>query len=162
MTVIISISPFLFSKLNDVLTESYRRILHMSQNVFRDTNVSKQGIIGCLTPTGFPFLTTRGGRILEIEALILQSLPISQLDLSCLDLAGNAMTSTVVGVCALSAISLFYKKFDFSDSPKEKYKEFQPDLVDEDILIRKFSSTSTHEKLSCAEAIYWTNLTRKL
>lgn len=70
------------------------------------------GIAGCVTPRGLHFITSRGGPLLGIEALALQGIPIdrllidsdSQRDLY--DLAGNAMSTTVVGAAILSALIL--------------------------------------------------------
>ena len=65
---------------------------------------------GCLTPRGQHFITSRGGPLLGIEALALQGIPIDRLLLSndsqrdLHDLAGNAMSSTVVGAAILSAL----------------------------------------------------------
>ena len=63
-----------------------------------------------MTPTGTPFLTTRGGPIIGQEAISLQGLPINKMLLTreaqgeLQDLAGNAMTTTVVGAAILSAL----------------------------------------------------------
>ena len=57
-----------------------------------------------------PFSTIRGGPVTGLEALALQGLPIDQLLLTretgreLFELAGNAMTSTVVGAALLSAL----------------------------------------------------------
>ena len=82
----------------------------MSQNVDRFTDNAPAGIIGCLTPSGIPFATSRGGPITGLEAMSLQGLPIDQLLLTresqreLLDLAGNAMSSTVVGAAILASL----------------------------------------------------------
>jgi len=65
-----------------------------------------------------PYLTTRGGRIIGHEALIMQGLGLEELELNMMsqanlqDLAGNAMTSTVVGAAITAALSVFYNKFE--------------------------------------------------
>lgn len=93
------------------------RFLELSQNVYRSEDVTRNGIIGCLTPTGIPFSTVEGRRIAGREALILQGLPVEQLDLSRLsqsrlrDLAGNAMTSTVVGAVMFAGLVQFSQLF---------------------------------------------------
>ena len=87
-----------------------RRIWDLSQNVDRFTDGTRFGFAGCITPSGLPFLTTRGGPLVGLEALALQGLPIERLVLTrenqkeLQDLAGNAMTSTVIGAALLSAI----------------------------------------------------------
>lgn len=79
--------------------------------------------MGCITPSGIPFLTTRGGPVCGIEALALQGLPVgkliltreSQRDLQ--DLAGNAMSSTVVCAAMLSALIVAHKVLEKGDRP---------------------------------------------
>lgn len=89
----------------------FRRVWELSQNIDRFTDNSPTGIVGCLTPKGQPFSTTRGGPVTGREALALQGLPIDELLLTreseneLYDLAGNAMTSTVVGVAFLSGLA---------------------------------------------------------
>jgi hypothetical protein len=57
-----------------------------------------------------PFITNRGGPMIGLEALSLQGLPIDRLLLTresedhLADLAGNAMSTTVVGTCILAAL----------------------------------------------------------
>ncbi|TAQ87372.1 hypothetical protein B7494_g4306 [Chlorociboria aeruginascens] len=86
------------------------RFLELSQNVFRTTDMTPVGIMPCLTPTGIPFCTSRGRRVTGLESLILQGIPVNQLDLSFLsqrnlqDLAGNAMSTTVVGAVIMSSL----------------------------------------------------------
>ncbi|MCJ1268073.1 hypothetical protein MMC22_007959 [Lobaria immixta] len=86
------------------------RFWELSQNVDRFTDSAPPGIIGCLTPSGIPFATSRGGPITGLEAMSLQGLPIDQLLLTresqreLLDLAGNAMSSTVVGAAILASL----------------------------------------------------------
>lgn len=76
----------------------------------RVKDTTKSGIAGCLTPTGIPFSTMRGGPLIGLEALSLQGLPIDKLQLTrerqsqLQDLAGNAMSSTVVGAAILAAL----------------------------------------------------------
>lgn len=74
--------------------------------------------MGCITPCGIPYITTRGGPLCGIEALSLQGLPLDRLLLTkesqreLQDLAGNAMTSTVVGAATLSALIVAYRALD--------------------------------------------------
>ncbi len=84
------------------------------------------GLAGCITPTGIPFSTIRGGPLIGLEALSLQGLPIDQLQLTrekqaqLQDLAGNAMSSTVVGPAILAALIAGYKTlFRGPDDPME-------------------------------------------
>ncbi|KAK4048042.1 hypothetical protein OIO90_005943 [Microbotryomycetes sp. JL221] len=87
-------------------------IWNLSQNVDRTTASVKLGICPCLTPNMIPYLASRGGPIVGLEALALQGLPIDELLLTrentdqLADLAGNAMSSTVVGAAILAALSV--------------------------------------------------------
>ncbi|KAM0792935.1 hypothetical protein ACM66B_002694 [Microbotryomycetes sp. NB124-2] len=92
---------------------SYKSALwNLSQNVDRTTASVKLGICPCLTPNMIPYLASRGGPIVGLEALALQGLPIDELLLTrentdqLADLAGNAMSSTVVGAAILAALSV--------------------------------------------------------
>ena len=95
-------------------TDSTHKTLvwNLSQNVDRSTGSGAAGICPCLTPSMVPFVTNRGGPLVGVEALSLQGIPVDDLLLTresegqMSDLAGNAMTTTVVGVCMLSALLL--------------------------------------------------------
>ena len=84
-------------------------VWNLSQNCDRDT-MGKLGLSPCITPTGVPFVTSRGGPLVGEELLLLQGIPAQDLILTreteanLKDLAGNAMTTTVVGACILAAI----------------------------------------------------------
>ncbi|KAJ3265798.1 hypothetical protein HDU77_003818 [Chytriomyces hyalinus] len=85
-------------------------VWNLSQNVDRNTASSHPGVCPCLTPTMIAYITNRGGPLVGIEALSLQGIPVDELLLTretedqLADLAGNAMTSTVVGAAFLAAI----------------------------------------------------------
>ncbi|KAI9675585.1 MAG: hypothetical protein M1817_000951 [Caeruleum heppii] len=86
------------------------RIWELSQNIDFNMDTQPFGITGCITPTGCPYVTNRGGPLVGLEALAMQGLPIDKLMLTresqrqLQDLAGNAMTSTVVGAAILGAL----------------------------------------------------------
>jgi site-specific DNA-cytosine methylase/serine/threonine protein kinase len=86
------------------------RWLELSQNVDRDTDTRRWGIVSCLTPSGIPYLTTRGGPVSGGESLLLQGIPKYALSLTketsrqLQDLAGNAMSVPVVTAAILSGI----------------------------------------------------------
>ena len=71
---------------------------------------------------GIPYSTFRGGPLVGLEALAMQGLPIDRLYLTresqrnLQDLAGNAMTSTVVGAAILSALVSCHMFIKTSDS----------------------------------------------
>ncbi|SPO47219.1 uncharacterized protein PSANT_04907 [Moesziomyces antarcticus] len=101
------------------------KIWELSQNVDRNVAASRPGIAPCLTPSGIPFLTSRGGPLIGLEALSLQGLPLDELlltretDDQLQDLAGNAMSSTVVGACVLAALLVGMKDLK-EDGEKRK------------------------------------------
>lgn len=90
----------------------FRQFWNLSQNVDRNTFGKGNGIAPCLTPHMLPYLTSRGGPLIGLEALAMQGLPINELLLTressqdLQNLAGNAMTSTVVGSAILAALIL--------------------------------------------------------
>ncbi|KAI8904617.1 hypothetical protein DFJ77DRAFT_552162 [Powellomyces hirtus] len=97
--------------IKDNVDASFKTLVwNLSQNVDRTTGSGIFGISPCLTPSMIPYITTRGGPLTGLEALSLQGLPIDELLLTresldqLSDLAGNAMSTTVVGTCMLSAM----------------------------------------------------------
>ena len=74
--------------------------------------MGKLGLSQCLTPTGEPYVANRGGPLVGEELLLLQGIPADDLLLTretekqLRDLAGNAMSTTVVGACSIAAIVL--------------------------------------------------------
>jgi hypothetical protein len=75
----------------------------------RDT-IGRLGLSQCLTPSGVPYVSNRGGPLVGEELLLLQGIPAEDLLLTketeknLKDLAGNAMSTTVVGACMLGAL----------------------------------------------------------
>ena len=117
---------------------------NLSQNVDRNIEGSKTGICTCLTPTAIPYLTQRGGPMIGLEALSMQGLPVDQLLLTreteknLLDLAGNAMSSTVVGTAMIAALIvakdiLCSNQQDFMDTTVDA-KERNQAVIGEDQL----------------------------
>ncbi|KAL4975868.1 hypothetical protein BDW66DRAFT_166919 [Aspergillus desertorum] len=103
-------------KLVDGYDMNYKeRCLELSQGLDREMDSRAFGIVGCITPCGIPYMTTRGGPICGLESLALQGLPLDRLLLTqesqreLQDLAGNAMSSTVVGAAILSALIAGHK-----------------------------------------------------
>ena len=97
------------------------QVWNLSQNVDRNSSTGKPGICPCLTPTMIPYLTNRGGPMVGLEALSMQGLPIDELLLTketedqLADLAGNAMSTTVVGTAILAALVLSKKHLEKGD-----------------------------------------------
>ncbi|OMP81469.1 DNA repair protein rad5 [Diplodia seriata] len=85
-------------------------IMELSQNVDRFAQEMPFGICSCITPSGIFYLTDRGGPLTPYETLALQGLPLDKISFTIetmrelQDLAGNAMSSTVVGVAQLAAL----------------------------------------------------------
>ncbi|KZT54292.1 hypothetical protein CALCODRAFT_17501 [Calocera cornea HHB12733] len=95
---------------------SYKTLVwNLSQNVDRQIGSGVVGVSPCLTPSMIPYVTNRGGPMTGLEALALQGLPINELLLTretednLADLAGNAMTSTVVGSATMAALYVGFK-----------------------------------------------------
>lgn len=91
-------------------------IWNLSQNVDRMTGSGKFGLTPCLTPNMIAYVTNRGGPLIGREALSLQGIPINGLLLTketedqLADLAGNAMSTTVVGSAMIAALILTVPK----------------------------------------------------
>ncbi|EJD41795.1 hypothetical protein AURDEDRAFT_105919 [Auricularia subglabra TFB-10046 SS5] len=92
---------------------SYKTLVwNLSQNVDRTIGAGRLGIAPCLTPSMIPYITNRGGPITGLEALSLQGLPVNNIlftretEDNLADLAGNAMSTTVVGTCIIAALIL--------------------------------------------------------
>ncbi|CAG8396624.1 unnamed protein product [Penicillium salamii] len=106
------------------LSQSYdmnfkERWIDLSQGVDRGNDSMKSiGIAGCLTPKGLPFVTTRGGPVSGTEALALQGLPLDRMifaretQAELMDMAGNAMTSTVVCAVMFAGLIAAHRIFD--------------------------------------------------
>lgn len=109
--------------------ETNRRCIELSQGLDREMDTRAFGIIGCITPTGIPYITTRGGPLCGLESLALQGLPLDRLILTretqreLQDLAGNAMSSTVVGAAILSALIVGHKVLNQGDQQHETLKD---------------------------------------
>ncbi|KXT14985.1 hypothetical protein AC579_7740 [Pseudocercospora musae] len=86
------------------------RVWDISQNVYRDEDKIAFGIIGCLTPTGRFFISDACRPLDARETLILQGIPLSKISFTTetpaeiQDLAGNAMSSTLIGTSIIAAL----------------------------------------------------------
>ncbi|KAH9223760.1 hypothetical protein DL95DRAFT_352610 [Leptodontidium sp. 2 PMI_412] len=110
----------------------YNRFLELSQNVYRFEDATRTGIIGCVTPNNFLFLTQRGGRVSGLEALLSQGYNPNWVNTSNMseallhDMSGNAMTSTVVGTFMFAALIHFREVFNFEDDRAEQIEDTEP------------------------------------
>ncbi|TFY64925.1 hypothetical protein EVJ58_g2301 [Rhodofomes roseus] len=120
---------------------SYKtQVWNLSQNVDRAIGSNKVGICPCLTPSMIPYITNRGGPMVGLEALSMQGLPVDELLLTretedqLADLAGNAMSTTVVGACIMAALVVGRKllKEGDDDATYESKNDVAMDVDDED------------------------------
>lgn len=94
----------------DYDTRFKHRNLDISQNVDRDIDKRQWGIVGCVTPSGCLFETRRARPFTGLELLALQGFPTDSLRMErykssqLQNLAGNAMSTTVIGAAILSAL----------------------------------------------------------
>ncbi|WVR03552.1 hypothetical protein IAU60_000544 [Kwoniella sp. DSM 27419] len=120
-------------------------IWNVSQNVDRQTQSGKTALAQCLTPNMIPWVTVRGGPVTGREALALQGIPVRELLLTSesedqlADLAGNAMTTTVVGASLLAALKMTVNRLRVGQNAEEDAARIvdeagvQDDLVDKRI-----------------------------
>lgn len=127
-------------------------VWNLSQNVDRTIGSNKLGICPCLTPSMIPYITNRGGPMVGLEALSMQGLPVDKLLLTretedqLADLAGNAMSTTVVGTCILAAFviaktllkdggdSVTYETKRGTDWNQDEGDAMDVDRIEEDVL----------------------------
>ncbi|KAL8969644.1 MAG: hypothetical protein Q9183_001904 [Haloplaca sp. 2 TL-2023] len=87
------------------------RIIDLSQNIDRALDNVAEGITTCLTPTMVSLVSTRGGPVTGWEAMRMQGLPADKLLLGRMtesqikDMAGNAMTTPVIGAAILALLA---------------------------------------------------------
>ena len=105
------------------------RCVELSQNIDRDEDTRPMGIVGCITPTGNPYLTTRGGPMDGREALALQGLPLKSMSLpiegsrQLQNFAGNAMSTPVVGAAVIAMMLSVSHQHASVSSQKGKKKQ---------------------------------------
>ncbi|KAI1416189.1 hypothetical protein F5Y13DRAFT_206216 [Hypoxylon sp. FL1857] len=84
------------------------QIYDVSQNINRNERPPPLGIAGCITPNGIPWMPDQCRLVNGFESLKLQGLPLSYLEFAAetqdqlRDLAGNAMSTTVLGAVFVS------------------------------------------------------------
>ena len=108
-------------------------IWDVSQNA--DRYHDRPGIVPCITPKGQVFSTSRQGPLNGLELMGLQGLPLDRILLAretsaqCQDLAGNAMSTTVIAASQLSAIICACKLFDKSRRGEKQDRPQAPPKV---------------------------------
>lgn len=136
--------------------------------MYRVTDTTRSGLVSCLTPTGFPWPTAYGRLLNGLEAWPLQGLPTVSLILRGLtqtnlqDLAGNAMTSTVVGVTMLAALTTCFEVLEPGTGTECVSPEVKVHLHGIKTLIRKECDPVSHEKLCVGDAMAMAAATMKL
>ncbi|KAI1462616.1 hypothetical protein F4805DRAFT_3442 [Annulohypoxylon moriforme] len=104
------------------------RIFDLSQNIDRSVSGSPLGITGCLTPNGIHYISNQCRMVSGFETLALQGLPLYRMEFATetqdqlRDLAGNAMSTTVVGAVI---VALFKAICDQPEGP-QKYLKRKP------------------------------------
>jgi hypothetical protein len=97
---------------------SKMQIWDVSQNV--DRFKTGMGLMPCITPGGCDFASNRQDALNGSQTLVLQGMPLDKLHFAgetqreCQDLAGNAMSTTVIGASLISAILHGHKAFQSS------------------------------------------------
>ena len=144
------------------------RNLELSQNVYRITDGTLTGLMPCITPTGFPFITTRGGGITGHESLLFQALDAESLDTvnfsqnELRNMAGNAMTSTVVGAVIVTSLTIFRGILNPGTGAEVNDPGLLPDLKTGDELQLLGCNTAGYRKVSVRKAIKWASESRRL
>ncbi|KAK6438710.1 hypothetical protein LTR95_005085 [Oleoguttula sp. CCFEE 5521] len=88
-----------------------QNLWNISQNVHMTSGRTPYGIVGCITPTGSLYASDAARALTAEELLKLQGIPLNKVSFTnetqaeIQDLAGNAMTSTVVGAAILCAMT---------------------------------------------------------
>ncbi|KAF3050916.1 hypothetical protein E8E11_006202 [Didymella keratinophila] len=142
---------------------SNMQIWDVSQNV--DRFKTGMGLMPCITPGGCDFASNRQDALNGSQTLVLQGMPLDKLHFAgetqreCQDLAGNAMSTTVIGASLISAILHGHKAFRSSPLANASDKDTQQRPVLRNRLVRasamkshKFSPTDP-ENLSIAQLL---------
>ena len=134
-------------------TRYKHRCVELSQNIDRDEDTRPMGIVGCITPTGLPYLTSRGGPMDGREALALQGLPLNSMSLPVertrhlQDFAGNAMSTPVVGAAAYAGILSVFHQYASASSQTGEETTLAP------MFFEKFPDEAQHlEKMGALPA----------
>ena len=102
------------------------RYWNLAQNVDREADSTRFGLVGCLTPTANLYVTSRGGPMTGGEFLALQGLDVTNISLTretqkeLISLAGNAMSTTVVTAVTLNLLIEAWMILDPGDTRTEE------------------------------------------
>ena len=118
-------------------------IWNVSQNVDRQSGSGRTALAPCLTPNMIPWVTIRGGPVTGREALALQGIPVRELLLTSenedqlADLAGNAMTTTVVGSAMLASLRVALNKLPEGENAVADAARIEEELTVMDDVVAK-------------------------
>ncbi|KIM21844.1 hypothetical protein M408DRAFT_29225 [Serendipita vermifera MAFF 305830] len=124
-------------------------VWNLSQNVDRQIGSGRLGIAPCLTPTMIAYITNRGGPLVGLEALGLQGLPVDRLLLTretqdqLADLAGNAMSTTVVGSSMILALMLSVPILEKALEARDEQNEDESMRVEAETIVERSQYTDT-------------------
>ena len=126
------------------------KIWDVSQNVDRFN--TGMGLMPCITPGGCDFGSNRQDALNGSQTLVLQGMPLDKLHFAgetqreLQDLAGNAMSTTVIGASLISAITYGHKAFKSKadSNPHEPITQTEPRLQNR--LVRS-SAMAKHKPL---------------
>lgn len=114
-----------------------------------------------------PYITNRGGPMVGLEALSMQGLPVDKLLLTretedqLADLAGNAMSTTVVGACILAALVTAKSLLKAgSDSETYEYK-YTGEALDVEEVTPSVNVPAPREMVSSSSVVGEENLIQK-
>jgi len=119
----------------------------------------KLGLSQCLTPSGVPYVTNRGGPLVGEEVLLLQGIPADDLLLTketeknLKDLAGNAMSTTVVGACMLSALLSGQAAIGAGSGESSSSNVLVPSLVPRPLALASSDIQITREMAAYSESL---------
>lgn len=138
------------------------RCWDVSQNIDLQKDNQAFGITQCITPTGDVLITNRGRAFTGYESLRLQGIPIDDLSFTIegnkrlLDLAGNAMTATVVGPSLLAALIVAGEKLTKS-RPTVQLSPAK-DAAQQSLGIRSTATTTSHVTLGTQKTFNFSNM----
>jgi len=133
----------------------------ISQNVDRQGS-ARPGIAGCVTPHGLLLHSSRGGPLLGKEMFELQGIPTQDLQFTCeseeelRDMAGNAMSTTVVGACELAVLLALMRHQRGSKTHGHKKHSPSPQHLKSSLKCAKVAS----RQKTCLETDGWVPFTQ--
>ncbi|KAI9034633.1 hypothetical protein DFJ74DRAFT_25365 [Hyaloraphidium curvatum] len=157
---------------SELTDPSFKTFLwNVSQNVDRNTHSGHIGLSPCLTPSMIPYITSRGGPATGREALALQGIDYMDLHLTVetedqlADLAGNAMSTTVISAAMLSALSFGKDLLNPGDGTpggsEQQQSRATADVVEDDALHRGSFALSGTTQVALRDILRQANLSSR-